>query len=158
VHLCQSDYSNYNVFYITGDASNEDDCRKITEFMIKKHGRIDIVVLAAGVSAHGKFGDLQKTEIIKKIMDVNLFGYVNMTKYTLPFLKQTKGQYVVISSISGLIPLPLRTAYCASKFAVKGFFDALYMEESDHISITMYCPGTIVGSNFRNNSLSGKIP
>lgn len=55
VLLIQSDYSNFNVHYITGDASNEDDCRKITEFMIKKHGRIDICVLAAGVSAHGRF-------------------------------------------------------------------------------------------------------
>lgn len=65
---------------------------------------------------------------------------------------------MVINSISGLVALPLRTAYCASKFAVKGFFDALHMEESDNITITMYCPGTIVGSNFRNNSLSGQVP
>lgn len=126
--------------------------------MIKKHSRIDIVVLAAGVSSHGKFSDMQNTEIMKKIMDVNLFGYVNMTKYTLPYLKQTKGQIVVVSSISGIIPLPLRTAYCASKFAVNGFFDSLHMEESDNISITLYCPGTINGSNFRNNSLSGSAP
>jgi short-subunit dehydrogenase len=91
VQLCQSEYSNYNVFYITGDASKEDDCRKITEFMIKKHGRIDIMVLAAGVTAHGKFENIVDSEVMKKIMDVNLFGYVNMTKYTLPYLKSTKG-------------------------------------------------------------------
>lgn len=91
-------------------------------------------------------------------MDVNLFGYVNMTRYTLPYLKQTKGQYVVISSISGIVALPLRTAYCASKFAVNGFFDALYLEESENISISIFMSGTINGTNFRSNSLSGSIP
>lgn len=91
-------------------------------------------------------------------MDVNLFGYVNMTRHTLPYLKQTKGQYLVISSVSGIVALPLRTAYCASKFAVNGFFDALYLEESENISISIFMPGTINGTNFRANSLSGSIP
>jgi len=59
--------------------------------MIKKFSRIDIVVLAAGVSAHGKFSDSSNIDIMKKVMDVNLFGYVNMTKYVLPYIKQTKG-------------------------------------------------------------------
>lgn len=91
VSQIQKEYSNFNVHYICGDASSEDDCRAITEFMIKKHSRIDIVVLAAGVSAHGQFADSKDIDVFKKIVDVNLFGYVNMTKYALPYLKQTKG-------------------------------------------------------------------
>lgn len=55
VQQIQSDYSNFNVHYICGEASSEEDCKRIVEFMVKKHGRIDICVLAAGVSAHGKF-------------------------------------------------------------------------------------------------------
>lgn len=54
-----SDFSNFNVHYITGDACIEEDCKKIVDFMIQKHGRIDICVLAAGVSAHGKFSEVQ---------------------------------------------------------------------------------------------------
>jgi short-subunit dehydrogenase len=56
------------------------------------------------------------------------------------------------------VSLPLRTGYCASKFAVNGFFDALYLEEDENISISIFMPGTINGSNFRANSLSGSIP
>jgi len=52
----------------------------------------------------------------------------------------------------------LRTSYCASKFAVNGFFDALHMEEGDDISITMFNSHSIIGTNFRANSLSGSIP
>lgn len=48
-------------------------------------------MLAAGVSAHGKFGEVQNKEIFQRIMDVNLFGYVNMTRHTLPYIRQTKG-------------------------------------------------------------------
>ena len=52
IQLIQSEYSNFNVHYITGDASKEEDCQKIVEFMIEKCHRIDIMVLAAGVGAH----------------------------------------------------------------------------------------------------------
>ena len=82
-----SDFSNLNVHYITGDCAIESDCKKIVDFMIEKHGRIDIVVLAAGVAAHGKFSELQNLEILKRVMEVNLYGYINMTKYTLPHIK-----------------------------------------------------------------------
>lgn len=129
IEQIQSDYSNFNVHYICGDAANEADCKRIVDFMIKQHGRIDICVLAAGVTAHGLFKDMKDPTIMKQILDVNFFGYVNMTKYVLPHLRQSRGQFVVVNSISGLVAFPLRSAYCASKFAVKGFFDSLWMEE-----------------------------
>jgi len=59
--------------------------------MIKKCSRIDILILAAGVSAHGPFLEHQTTEVMKQIMDVNFFGYVNLTRHALPYLKQVKG-------------------------------------------------------------------
>ena len=55
--------------------------------MIEKHGRIDIVVLAAGGANQCKFSELQNLEILKRVMEVNLYGYINMTKYTLPHIK-----------------------------------------------------------------------
>jgi len=69
----------------------EADCAKVVDLCIRKFARIDICVLAAGVSAHGKFEDSPNIDIFKKIMDVNLFGYVNMTKYALPHLIKTRG-------------------------------------------------------------------
>ena len=57
-----------------------------------------------------------------------------------------------MSSYSGEIGLHFRTAYCASKFAVTGFFESLRMEVSDYIDITIICPIT-VETSFRENSL-----
>jgi len=95
------------------------------DFCIRKFARIDICVLSAGVTAHGKFEESPNLDIFRKIVDVNLFGYVNMTKHALPHLIKTRGQLIVISSISGVLGLPFRTAYCASKHAVNGFFKSL---------------------------------
>ena len=53
-------------------------------------------------------------------MAVNFFGYLYCTKYALPYLKHSKGTIAVIGSVSGELGFPLRTAYCASKFAVTG--------------------------------------
>ena len=76
----------------------------------------------------------------------------NLYRYALPYLKKSHGQIVVMSSYSGEIGLHYRTAYCASKFAVTGFFESLRMELSDQIYITIICPIT-VETSFRDNSL-----
>eukprot|EP00351_Strombidinopsis_sp_SopsisLIS2011_P003442 CAMPEP_0116884328 /NCGR_PEP_ID=MMETSP0463-20121206/17182_1 /TAXON_ID=181622 /ORGANISM="Strombidinopsis sp, Strain SopsisLIS2011" /LENGTH=65 /DNA_ID=CAMNT_0004540647 /DNA_START=283 /DNA_END=480 /DNA_ORIENTATION=- len=64
-------------------------------------GRLDILVLCAGISAHVTFEEYESLEIVRKIMDVNYMGYINTTKYAIPHLTKTKGQMVVISSTSG---------------------------------------------------------
>ena len=92
------------------------------------------------------------------MVDVNLYGCVNPTRYALPYLKQvqkqtkTKGHIVVLSSFSGEYGLPHRSCYSASKFAVNGFFESLRMELGDVIDITVICPIT-VNTDFRNYSL-----
>ena len=90
VQYCNS-IGNDNVHYITGEATNEEDCRKIVEFALKKFGRIDIAVLAAGVGGHCDFSETTDLNMLKKMMDVNLYGYVNMTKYLIPHLRKAKG-------------------------------------------------------------------
>jgi len=65
---------------------------------------------------------------------------------------------VVISSMSGLMPLPLRAAYTASKAATNMFFKSISIEERD-ITVTVLCPDSFSGSNFRDNSLiKTKVP
>ena len=61
--------------------------------------------MAAGVAAHAYFKDFESLEPGRKVMDVNFFGYVNMTRAALPELRKNKGQIVVIGSISGEMPL-----------------------------------------------------
>jgi NAD(P)-dependent dehydrogenase (short-subunit alcohol dehydrogenase family) len=55
-------------------------------------------------------------------MATNFYTNVNLAKYVLPYLRSSNGKIIVISSLSGKFGLPSRTAYCASKFALTGFF------------------------------------
>jgi short-subunit dehydrogenase len=82
------------------------------------------------------------------ILEANV---VNL-RYALPYLKLTQGQIAVMSSFSGEVGLIFRTAYCASKFAVTGFFEALRMEVQGKIDITIVCPPT-VETNLRKNAI-----
>ncbi len=74
-------------------------------------------------------------------MDVNFYGAVHCTYYAVPFLKQRLGRVVGVSSLGGKAPLPYNTPYCASKYALHGFYDALRMELAPHgVSCTVVCP------------------
>jgi len=86
-----------------------------------------------------------RLKVDKRIMEVNYFGVISLTKATLPFmLLRGSGHLVVISSLLGKFGIPLRSAYCASKHALHGFFDALRAEVQDRgIMVTLICPGWV---------------
>jgi len=73
---------------------------------------------------------------------VNYLGYIYCTYYALPHLKKSKGQIAIVGSLSGELGLPLRTAYCGSKFAVRGFFEAL-RNETNEVVITIIAPPSV---------------
>ena len=89
---------------------------------INKFGKINYLVLNAGVNAHFHFSELNDLSLYEKVMKTNFYANVYLTKYALPYLRKTQAQIIVISSISGKLGLPERSAYCASKFALSGFF------------------------------------
>ena len=84
-------------------------------------------------------------EVDKRIMKVNYLGQIALTKALLPHMLERKtGHIVVVSSIMGIMTTPLRSAYCASKHALHGFFDSLRSEVwKDNIFITIVCPAGI---------------
>lgn len=84
-------------------------------------------------------------DVDKKLMQVNYFGAVSLTKRILPvFMKQQSGHFVVTSTISGVFGFPLRSAYAASKHALHGYFDSLRAEHvKNNIDVTIVCPGRI---------------
>jgi short-subunit dehydrogenase len=132
----------HSVLAVQIDVREERDCMKLIEETIQAYGRIDILVLNAGISAHFEFNSHVNTDIYKKLMDTNFYGYLYPTKYAWSYLKESQGQIIVISSISGELGLPGRSAYCASKFAVMGFFESLRMDDP-HLDITIICPPSI---------------
>ena len=141
------------VFVVSANVRTQKDCERVVMTAVEKFGGIDILVLCAGISAYQLFDTVKDLKVYHELMETNFFGYVNFTFYAFPYLKQSHGQVLVISSISGEIGLPFRTAYCASKFAITGFFEALRSEfDQEDVAITLVCPPS-VRTNLRKNSI-----
>jgi dehydrogenase/reductase SDR family member 7B len=140
---------------VVADVSLEADNKHLIDTTVSKFGKIDILINNAGITMRSLFEDLDDFEVIKKVMDVNFYGTVYATKFALPYIKQSKGTIVGISSIAGYRGLPVRTGYSASKFAVNGFLEALRTEllKTD-VHILTACPG-FTASNIRFSALDG---
>lgn len=106
--------------------------------------KIDILINNGGVSQRTLFVDTPM-EVFRKIMEINIFGAVELSKYVLPImLKNGGGHIVATSSISGKFGFPLRSAYAASKHALHGFFESLRLENyKENIRVTIVCPGRV---------------
>lgn len=140
---------------IQADVSLESDNVRMVEETVQKFKGIDLLVNNAGITMRSLFEDLEDIEVIKRVMDTNFYGTVYATKYSLPYIKKTKGTIVGISSIAGYRGLPVRTGYSASKFAVNGFLEALRTELlKTGIHILIACPG-FTASNIRFSALDG---
>lgn len=131
---------------------------ELADKAVAAFGKIDIAFFNAGISQRSKIGDTVDT-VDEKIMAVNFFAPVKITKRLLPeIIKNGGGTIAVTTSISGKFGFPLRSAYASSKFALYGFFETLHAEYYDqHIRVVMVCPGR-VKTNISHNALdaSGK--
>lgn len=140
---------------MVADISVETDCKRFIETTIKVFGRIDILINNAGISMRGLLKDTD-AEVIRRVMDVNFFGTVNATKQALPYIIQSKGTIVGVSSIAGYRGLPGRSGYSASKFALQGWLESIKTElVADGVHVMWVCPG-FTASNIRNAALTEK--
>lgn len=131
---------------------------------------LDLLVLCAGLGAHHLFARTPDVSIYERLMRVNFYGYVHCVHAAYEALcASPRGQVLAITSFSGEVGLPYRTAYCASKFAVTGFLEALRSEmavveeqqttnrdtsaKKHSFDITIVCPPTI-DTNLRKNALT----
>ena len=134
------------------DVRNIEDCKNLIDRVVEKYGKIDMLINNAGISMRASFEDLD-LQVIKEMMDTNFYGAVYCTKFALPFILKQKGTVIGISSISGLTPLPGRTGYCASKYAIDGFFNTLRIENiKKGLNVLVVHPG-FTSSNIRNMAL-----
>jgi dehydrogenase/reductase SDR family protein 7B len=132
------------VHVLTLDVANFEQVGIKAQQAIQIYGRIDILVNNAGISQRAYVKD-SLLEVDQRIMNVNFMGTVAVTKAVLPqFLQQQSGQIVVMSSVTGKLGTPKRSAYAASKHALHGFFDSLRAETyEDNLKVTILCPGYI---------------
>lgn len=111
---------------------------------IAAQGRIDYLFNNAGVGYKGRFKDATP-EMWEYVMSANLYGVINGTTAVVPvMLRQGGGHIVNTASVCGIAPLPYQSLYCASKYAVVGFSEALRYELADkNIRVTAVCPGAV---------------
>ncbi|MFC0133396.1 SDR family oxidoreductase [Massilia eurypsychrophila] len=126
------------------DVGVQQQCRDLVAQAVARFGRIDALINNAGRSAHALFEDVQDLAWYEELMRINLWGSVWCTHAALPHLKASRGSIVAVSSLAGLVGVPGRTAYGATKFAMTGFFEALRVELKDAgVSVTTAYPGVV---------------
>jgi NAD(P)-dependent dehydrogenase (short-subunit alcohol dehydrogenase family) len=125
------------------DVTSLSDCEAAIEAVVSAWGGVDVLVNNAGITHLGLFRDTE-VDVIRRVLEVNLFGAVNCTKVALPSLLDRRGQIVVTSSVAGVAPLALRTGYAAGKHALHGFFDSLRAEHRrDGLRVLIVCPSFV---------------
>ena len=154
---------NYDVTAIACDVTCSEDCKSMVSQTIAKYSRLDICVCNAGISMRSMFDDAN-LDVLHQLMDVNFWGAVNCIKYALPYIQESKGSIIGISSVAGIHGLPGRCGYSASKYAIKGFLETIRIENlKKGVHVMIAYPG-FVSSEIRNSALTsdgsrqGKTP
>ncbi len=135
------------------DLEQQENFSEICKTVIAKYKRIDILINNGGISQRS-FAKETPLEIDKKIMEIDYFGNIALTKAVLPYmLEQQSGTIVTTSSIAGKFGVPKRSAYCAAKHALHGFYETLRAElKADNIQILIAIPG-FVKTNISYNAI-----
>ncbi|MCJ7448399.1 MAG: SDR family oxidoreductase [Bacteroidales bacterium] len=133
------------------DLTDTYSIRKVVETVIQKEGRIDVLINNAGMHTGGPI-ETSPVENIKLQMDTNFMGMVHLTREVLPQMRKQGGGLIInFGSIGGLMGLPFQSFYSASKFAIKGFSEALRMEVRQfNIKVIEINPGDFHTSNSAN--------
>ena len=126
------------------DVADQEQCRQLIDKTIAHFSRIDVLINNAGKSAQALLSEVKDLSWYEDLMRVNFWGSVWCTHAALPQLLQSKGSIVAVSSLAGLIGVPGRNAYSATKFAMNGFFEALRAEVKEAgVSVTIAYPGVV---------------
>lgn len=133
-----------SVHCVPFDLAETSDIQKIVDEQIKILGGIDFLLNIGGISQRARV-DETPLWLDRKIFEINYFGTIALTKAVLPYMIRKKsGHILATSSISGRFGFPLRSAYSASKQALHGFFETLYLENKiSNIRTSVIIPGRV---------------
>lgn len=142
-HTCRQ--AGAEVLVVPGDLTRPEDCRHLVDATMERFGRLDTLVANAGRTMWARVDEIEDMAIVRDVMELNYFSVVALTMAALPHLKAAHGRIVLVASVAGLTGVPSRSAYCASKHAVIGFFDSLRIELADTgVTVTTICPDFVV--------------
>jgi 3-oxoacyl-[acyl-carrier protein] reductase len=128
---------------VAADVSKEEDCRRLVEEHLARHGSLDLLVNSAGVGIGGAIADLPAKHVDLQL-DVNLRGLLLVTAAALPSLREARGLIVNLASIAGTTAVPELPVYAATKAAVISFTRSLNAGEEEHgVRATALSPGFV---------------
>jgi NAD(P)-dependent dehydrogenase (short-subunit alcohol dehydrogenase family) len=139
---------------ISSDVRDPDSQQQAVDLVLRKWGKLDILVANAGL---GYFGSIESltTEQWKETIDTNLTGAFYSIKAAIPSLKETRGYIITIASLAGTNFFAGGTAYNASKFGLVGFTQALMLDVRNYgIKVTTIMPGSVATEFGSNNGES----
>lgn len=136
------------------DLTDPDSLQDAAETVQQEIGPVDILINNGGISQRGTAADTDMS-VVRRIMEVNFFGAVELTKAVLPSMqKRGRGHIAVVSSVLGKFATPMRSTYVASKHALQGWYESLRAEvHEDGIGVTIVSPG-YVQTNVQSNALN----
>ena len=126
------------------DVADRDAMERFAAEVVRLHGKVNLIFNNAGVSVTNTIEKLTYDDF-EWLMNINFWGVVHGTKAFLPYLKQVDEAHIInTASIFGVVAFPTQGAYNASKFAVRGFTEALRQELADtHIGVSCVQPGGV---------------
>lgn len=151
--------SGVKVTSVTADVSKLTDVERLRDITLSEHGRATHLFNNAGVGLFGTF-ERNSIEDFEWLMGINFWGVVFGCKVFLPVLLEQPAAHIInISSVFGMVAPPEQTAYCASKFAVRGFTESLRHElEDTDVFVSSVHPGGIRTDIARNSRIGSGTP
>jgi NAD(P)-dependent dehydrogenase (short-subunit alcohol dehydrogenase family) len=151
--------SESNFTLVRLDVNEESSITEAVNFILSKHGRLDVLVNNAGLGILGPIESVSDAEA-REIFDTNFFGLLNVCRVVTPILReQKKGHIINVSSIAAEMGLPFRGIYSASKAAVDRISEALNMEMLEHgVQVSIVQPGDYNTGINDNRKVAAKIP
>lgn len=133
-----------NIEYLRMDIVDADTVQQTVEEAVSRMGRLDVVINSAGIAVAGSLEDTP-LELVRSQMETNLFGAIYLTRAALPHLRHSAPSSLIhISSLAGEVALPYQALYCATKFGLNGFCEALRYElEPQGVRVISVQPGSV---------------
>ena len=139
--------------YAATDVTREQDCKNLIDKTVETFGRIDVLICNAGISMRALFDDVD-LDVLRRLMDVNFWGTAYCIKYALPYIQQSRGSIIGVSSVAGFHGLPARTGYSSSKYAMHGLLETIRIENlKKGVHVMIAAPG-FTASNVRFSALT----
>lgn len=147
--------SDENILVLPLDLEQHQNAKEWTKKVTDKFNRIDILINNGGISQEG-YALNTSSEVEQKIMNINYFGNVALSKAVAPIMQQQKsGKIAIITSIAGKFGQAGLSSYSASKHALYGFYDSFRLElKKDNVSVLLVSPG-FINTNVTLNAITG---